>query len=589
MFYIKELTIFRDNKTSITQFMAGLNIIVGPSNTGKSLILDCINYMMGAKSTEHRFDPNLHIHCIQIKIDVEGKLLSITREINSSKFTVAGNVASITNGEYCLSNKSKMPINNVWLSLLHIPNDIKILNTKSGKLQSLTFRSIYHLLLIDENRISQTTSILNAPHGLSRILPTLSALIYLMTGNSIKNTDYIDKKTQKIQIEAINTFVNNTIKSLQTQKAICNNVHITEDPYTINKQIQQILDKITSQQSLLDETLRISKKVSYRINSINSQLSENEILLDRNNQLMSQYYSDIKRMTFIVEGNYLLTKQKSIIGLCPFCNNKMTIKPDKIAIESIATELEKIKLQIRDLKVTQESIKAECTALEEEKTALIADKKDCEDKINNEIAPQIGELKLRLHEYKKALIYTEKQKNVVNFSDFLKKEQEMATVLKSDTINISTDINNKFKDVFATPINEELDILLKKCHYLDYHYSFFDFEHYDAVINGHMKKIQGQGYRAFINMIVILAIHNCLQKNNLFELPFLIADSSLQALKESEYPRYEVPEYMKIALLEYLAKRKMQTILIENEIPYINSKDIHIIYSSKDKMMDIDY
>lgn len=113
MFYIKELIIFRDNKTSITQFIAGLNIIVGPSNTGKSLILDCINYMMGAKSTEHRFDPNLHIHCIQIKIDVEGKLLSITREINSSKFTVAGNVASIKNGEYCLSNKSKMPINSV--------------------------------------------------------------------------------------------------------------------------------------------------------------------------------------------------------------------------------------------------------------------------------------------------------------------------------------------------------------------------------------------------------------------------------------------------------------------------------------------
>ena len=165
----------------------------------------------------------------------------------------------------------------------------------------------------------------------------------------------------------------------------------------------------------------------------------------------------------------------------------------------------------------------------------------------------------------------------------------MSTVLKNDPINISTDINNKFKDVFAIPINEELDILLKKCHYTGYNYSFFDFEHYDAVINGHMKKVQGQGYRAFINMIVILAIHNCLQKNNLFELPFLIADSSLQALKESEYSKYEVPEYMKIALLKYLAKRKMQTILIENEIPYINSKDIHIIYSSKDKMMDIDY
>ena len=582
MFYITELIIFRDNDISRTQFVDGLNIIVGPSNTGKSLILDCINYIMGAKSTEHRFAPSLNIKCIQIKIDVEGKLLSITREIGSSKFSVESNVPNIKAGIYCISSNAKMSINRVWLSLLHIPDNIKILRTKSGKLQSLTFRSIYHLLLIDENRISQTDSIINAPNGPNRILPTLSALIYLMTGNSMDNIKYIDKKTQRIQKEAINTFVNNTIKSLQKQKAACDNTHITENPYVINKQIQQILSKITSQQDILDKTLRLAKEAGYKINNISLQLSENEILLDRNNQLLSQYYSDIKRMTFIIEGHYLFMDKKTI-GRCPFCNNKILIKPNKIEIKSIAAELEKIKLQMKDLQSVQQAIKAECIELEEEKATLIAEQKDCEDKIRSEIAPHIEQLKLRLQEYTEALIYAEKQNNVVNFSNFLKKEQELSMAMKDNAINTSIDINAKFEEIFAVPINDELDILLKKCHYSDYIYSSFDFEHYDAIINGQMKKIQGQGYRAFINMIVILAIHNCLQKTRIFDLPFLIADSTLQALKENGSARDEVPEYMKIGLLEYLAKCKIQTIIIENEIPQIHSSNVNIIYFSKNK------
>ena len=55
MFYIKRLTIVTGNGVlSNLDFDAGLNIIHGESNTGKSLIVDCIDYMFGAN--EHRFD-----------------------------------------------------------------------------------------------------------------------------------------------------------------------------------------------------------------------------------------------------------------------------------------------------------------------------------------------------------------------------------------------------------------------------------------------------------------------------------------------------------------------------------------------------
>ena len=44
MFYIKWIKITANQKESRIDFAPGLNIIYGPSNTGKSMVLDCIDY-----------------------------------------------------------------------------------------------------------------------------------------------------------------------------------------------------------------------------------------------------------------------------------------------------------------------------------------------------------------------------------------------------------------------------------------------------------------------------------------------------------------------------------------------------------------
>ena len=60
MFYIKKITLVTGNDIqSHIDFESGLNIIYGESNTGKSLIVDCIDYMFGA--AEHRFDQKINL------------------------------------------------------------------------------------------------------------------------------------------------------------------------------------------------------------------------------------------------------------------------------------------------------------------------------------------------------------------------------------------------------------------------------------------------------------------------------------------------------------------------------------------------
>lgn len=43
-FYIDKLTVFGGgHKTTVINFKPGLNFILGPSNTGKSLVMDCLD------------------------------------------------------------------------------------------------------------------------------------------------------------------------------------------------------------------------------------------------------------------------------------------------------------------------------------------------------------------------------------------------------------------------------------------------------------------------------------------------------------------------------------------------------------------
>lgn len=103
MFYIKWLKITANNQESNIEFSPRLNIIYGPSNTGKSTVLDYIDYMMGAK--DHRFDANLNIEKIQIEIGVDGQRLSISRDVGTQIFNVISHVDGIETGDYKITGR----------------------------------------------------------------------------------------------------------------------------------------------------------------------------------------------------------------------------------------------------------------------------------------------------------------------------------------------------------------------------------------------------------------------------------------------------------------------------------------------------
>ena len=83
-FYIKEINASGpDVKYSTISLKDGLNIIYGPSNTGKSYVVKCINFMFGSNNSEIPFtkeDTGYDTVNMVMESD-DGYSISMTRKI----------------------------------------------------------------------------------------------------------------------------------------------------------------------------------------------------------------------------------------------------------------------------------------------------------------------------------------------------------------------------------------------------------------------------------------------------------------------------------------------------------------------------
>lgn len=584
MYYIKKLTLTsKDGTVSDVDLKSGLNIIYGESNTGKSLIVDCLDYLYGAK--EHRFDQKLNLKQIGLTVDVDGKQVFLTRELDSNFIEVSSTVPYIESGKYN-ANQGKKPIYIVWLRLMDIEDEVRIIQTLAGKTQKLTFRTFCHIFLVDEDRVINKNSVLSSGTGKNRKVDTavLSALLYLATSNNyLLDKEGKDAPTRKARKDAVQKFVDRSMAKLADQK-ISELMNLSkETPVELQKSIDSIIDEIGAAEGVLEQSTRRSLELSKQISEIENEINECRVLFNRNKTLATQYASDIKRLTFIAEGDI---HGEDIPGLerCPFCNGELSKKQNDSCIDAAIAEVEKIEAQVKDLESVQKSLELELKQLDADRQVLIDERRQVEMNIRREVQPQIGRLKDQLSSYTTALNQYKAQEMIEKFSNVLLSELKVTEEEESEELKIN--IPQIFDQTFTAMLETELKRLLKECNYKNYTGSRFDKGHYDVVVNGHLKRNQGKGFRAFLNTLVAIAVQNCLFSYGLHIPKVFVVDSPILSLKEKEdhIGDEHMSETMKVGLFNYMVNNQTdrQIIIIENEIPDIDYRGANLIRFTKD-------
>ena len=584
MFYIKKITLItgQDVHSSI-DLEPGLNIIYGESNTGKSLVLDSIDYLLGAE--EHRYDTKLEVKRVMLTMDVDGRSLTIARNIDSTEIEVSSQVNGIESDTYKL--KGSKSINSVWLKLMGIEDGTQIFMTLDGKTQKFTVRTFYHTFLLDETRVQGTASILAAGSGVNKKVgtPTLTALLYMATGNNyLPDETKDDKKTRKIKRDAVKAFVDRSMSALENKKISELQGSLEETPAELQKKVDCIIDEIGAAEGTLSNTLDRSRELADRILAIEDQLTESRMLKNRNASLLTQYESDIRRLTFIVEGD-IHNEAIPSLEVCPFCNGQLSKTQSESCIDAAVAEVQKIEVQVKDLLSVQDAINLEIENLQEERSAIIKERQKVDAVIRGELRPQIAALRDHLAEYTMAINQYKAKEMIDVFSDVLIKELE---VTEEETAEGFTfDVRAKIQEVFLSKLDEQLKTLLEACNYRNFTGAWFDPDDYDVVVNGHKKKTQGQGFRAFLNTVVVMALRNVLEEYGHYQYPVMVVDSPILSLKEKDdNPGGEhTSDTMKSGLFKYFVEHQNgpQLIVIENRIPDIDYTGVNLLEFTKDE------
>ncbi len=588
MFYIKRILFTTEMGTKdYIDLKPGLNIIHGPSNTGKSLIVDSIDYMYGAKPKKIT-DNSVRFKNITMILDVDGQPLTLSRDINSSFIDVSGNVNSIDNGKYTQSGKKS--INQLWLQLMGIYDPVSILQYMDGTPQSLTVRTFLHTFLINETRMSSDLSILQPKDGYHNLpVSTLMSLIYLMTGITYTDGEKIKpKKIIDAENKAVISFVDRSMSRLHEEKVMAMRMQDDEiPPEKLQEKIEIAKRAISEAEKHIDELTEKSQKLASEVIGLDQQITESKVLKNRYNSLMTQYESDIKRLTFIAEGD-LHKDSLPKLDHCPFCNGELPKDIEESCVEAAVAEVRKIELQIKDLASASKILDDEIAELSSEKKRINEARRSIQKQIQAELEPKLTDLQNDLNSFRVSL----GRQKVADIFEHVANTiyNEMQESMEGELVLPNIDVREKVKEIIGEPLNVFLPQILTEADYDNFTKAVFDIETVDIKINGKEKAIQGQGYRAYLNAVMAIAMQEMLVSSNLYKPNILVMDSPILSFAEKKIRPGETaaPDHMKKGLFRYMDAHTVgyQAIIIENVIPDIEYKNANILEFTKDTERD---
>ena len=575
-FYIEKLIVTGTGKEpSILDFKPGLNIVSGPSDTGKSYVLECIDYLFGSDNT--RLDRNTGYDWVKLIIATNTGRITLERQVDANKIKVSSTSRNIDSGTYAISGKNNN-ISDLWLQLIGITKDHHIIKNSRFERQRLTWRTFSHMLLIKETNVFQEASII-MPKQNTASTAALSALYFLITGKDFAEAEIKeDKKVKEARKHAVAAYINNRLADFSVRKAeLVIKPH--QDAITLQERVEAVLDDIVKIENAIAESIKHNKQLLKEIFDTNAQLSECNTLYNRYQSLRSQYAADINRLTFIVDGD-LSREELVATSKCPFCEGDISIQDEGGYAEASRAELHKIKLQLSDLFEAESDLANERTEIEKNLAILSAKKSAVEDLLNGELKPKVEILKKNLSEYRQA-IEIQNEAAVIHEYEMTMKN-ELYEMLKVEDSEAEFKIRSHFNQDIIDSLDAYLNKILKQCKYEGFSSAYFSPNNFDVFVNGKSKDSFGKGYRAFLNTVLAVALMEYLAEQSKYSPGLLIVDSPILSLKERGDEK--ASDTMKAALFQYLLDNQNagQIIIIENSIPKLDYSKANVISFTKD-------
>lgn len=572
-YYISEITASgRGVRTSTIQFRQGVNIVYGPSNTGKSMIVKIIDYLFGGdgcpanpnKTGYSDFQMRLRDDC--------GHEVSVARSVEcdddgnekaASKIIVSSNSDVMPSGNYSVKSSGKkserIDFKSLLLRLVGIEDEVRIVSSQAGKSATLSWRVFFHQFCLKEDYIFTERTIIDNP-GYSSITLNLNTLAYLAYEGGLEELQVEDKKIVLAKSEAVRSYI--------AQRRAPLSMKINEIRLQLDSLPTEPIDEMALAQELADVSERLSsakqeaESVFTGILQAQSRISQLGSLEERYRQLKSQYESDMNRLDFIIDGGNRLGGNAE---RCPFCDGEIPAEECVSYEEACKAEKIKVAAQLRDLgsvlSETHRDFEAELDRLAE----LERRRDGLTTQIEDVLKPDYDNLSEMLEAYKAASSLQAE----IEILESLDEEygQDIYLEMQREVDAPKFDAKKLFRDDAFDDLSNLISSAVERCGYPDFRFAGLNRATFDVTVNGKDKKFEGKGYRGFLNSIFAFVLMKYLDECGKHAPRMLILDSPILSLKESK--QEGVAEGMKSSMLSYMLDQcgNCQVIIVENEIP----------------------
>lgn len=359
------------------EFGPGLTVVYGISNTGKSYIVEALDFMLGAKALKSIPEAGDYKH-VMLSLDLpDGRPLTLVRNIGGGHFRAyRRHLDSEPSGPADFTLTQGPPTMKSQSLSQFLLEEIGLAGRQLRKNQQnvtspLSFQHLRLLCLIDETKIQSKASPPTTGQYVNKTVE-LSAFKLL-----IEREDD-SKFAQEAGAEERRKIGRGKVEVLaQAIEQILDSVGGQEDYIGLSDQLNRLNDSIREVTSSIDESLQartaaVARQVDIanRIATWRKRLGEVRELIARFHLLQDKYESDLARLEMVREAGSLMGFFQK--GVCVFCGAEVDHQKNQTHTdaeitafgESVMSEIEKTRALRDGLLTTLEDLRSQEPRLE---------------------------------------------------------------------------------------------------------------------------------------------------------------------------------------------------------------------------------
>jgi hypothetical protein len=564
------------------EFEAGLNVIYGASDTGKSFLVESIDFMLGGKGPLSDIPERVGYDRIFLGIETsESASFTLTRATNGGQFQLyeglhlsipegaSGTVLGAVHSPKKSNNVSRFLLAKVGL------DGKKVRTNADNETRDVSFRDLSNVCVITETDIQKKGSPVETGQVVSKTVE-YSVFKLLLTG--VDDSALVPSS----RVAAASQYRSGKLEVLDELIASCQQKisESGEDPQELASQLERLATSIAREQ----EGLRASEDQHQALLARRNQLRQkvengtdrrNEIdeLIARFDLLDKHYGSDLARLESICESGSLLAalspKTCPLCGASPQDQHRENHCDGNLDVVVAAAEAESTKILRlrRELGETVKQLRREAASFERLLPKLSEERQRVESDIS-QFRPGLAERRTSYTELveERASVHG----SLALFAQLTELQGKRTALERAPDAEAAaekavTDLSSSTLDLFA----QEVAALLKSWNFPESERVHFEETDRDLVIQGKRRSAQGKGKRAITHAAFDVGLMNFCKAQGRQHPGFVVLDSPLLAYRAPEGPEDDLRGTdVQDKFYEYLATaNERQVIVVENTTP----------------------